>query len=202
MAIIFLFAFLLLTSSAHATEISNPEELEGVERYERWLNVAEVPTPNLSIQIREIPDKGGPTPFRAYPKYNRISLGNWNYLYTDEYRSNDLYDRDRLFFKALFIHEIGHIWDLSPGVRGTQRYRYRKTFLRIMGRNNPARLAKAKEWNNRAGLFEPFAVAYSYCAFWPKKLPPYSGSRDDIGGYGYYPSLRQHKRVCRVLKAL
>lgn len=189
-----LILFFVLIDSAHSTEISNPQDLEGYERYSEWLEISEMPTPNSPIKILEFRESKK-NKFRAYPKYNKISLENWNYLWGSYYYNEHkrFYERDRINFQNLFAHEVGHIWDLTNPKEVFRKYR--KKFIKIM-KYKPI---KMKHWDSRIRGHERIAVAYAHCSFWPDRLAPYTGTNNHINGYGYFPTLKQHQRVCKIL---
>lgn len=189
----FLFLFIISTSNA-TTQISNPEDLKGIGRYNFWLKNSKVPTPNFSIRVIE-KQVGKYSKYKAFPKHKKIVVEDWGYLWEPEYNDGEhreFYQRDRDDIKTLFMHEIGHIWDLAQGQSISRKYR--EKFLNIM------KFKTSNSWNCNIKGCERFAVAYSHCAFWPKKLAPYSNTDQHINAYGYFPSLKQHKKVCKLIR--
>jgi hypothetical protein len=72
------------------------------------------------------------------------------------------------------LHELGHVYDAKR-----LRPRDRRAWARIFGR-----------WD-----MEQFAQSYSWCAMNPS-WPAYR----NYPGYGYWPTVSQHRRVCALIR--
>lgn len=84
--------------------------------------------------------------------------------------------------RQTFWHEMGHV------------------FVRIASRNVAGAFSKImkdrREWFAEPNaLSEQFAEAYMLCATNPNRLPEYVSY-----GYGYNPSEKTHRKVCRMLQ--
>jgi hypothetical protein len=97
--------------------------------------------------------------------------------------------------RAVFFHELGHRLDytvLTPARRAR--------FQRLVG------IPATRPWRGSANPpAERFAEAYGLCALGREpRLPLTPTSLSDWinGAYGYTPSVRAHRRVCRWLSAL
>ena len=73
------------------------------------------------------------------------------------------------------LHEVGHVFSYRH-----RNGRFRRAFMRIFGE---------RRWND-----EWFAQAYSWCATNPT-YPAYY----NYPGYGYWPTIRQHRAACRLI---
>lgn len=85
-----------------------------------------------------------------------------------------------------YMHELGHIYDynfLTDQQRGTFLYLiHEKRWWLAPAPNSP---------------HEKFAVAFSFCARNPDRLMGHAA-----GDFGYFPSRRTHRRVCRWMATL
>jgi hypothetical protein len=72
------------------------------------------------------------------------------------------------------LHEVGHVFAAERGDGA-----FRRAFRHILGRWD-------EEW---------FAQAYSWCA-----VNPRAPARWRYPGYGYWPTARQHRRVCSLIR--
>jgi hypothetical protein len=87
--------------------------------------------------------------------------------------------------RSVFLHELGHLYDLHVMNNGD-----RGRFRRIM------RGKRRAWWSGRIPLAEQFAEAYSFCARYRRIVSIARWST-----YRYRPSRRQHARVCRLIVA-
>lgn len=87
--------------------------------------------------------------------------------------------------KYTLLHELGHVYD-----RTTMPSWQRRAFRRIMKYKQPWESG----WRNNLlvspGVVELFADAYMSCAT----------SSVLTGGYGWWPTRRQYRRVCHMLR--
>lgn len=95
------------------------------------------------------------------------------------------------FNRAQFFHEIGHAFDIAVMTDA-----HRAGFIRIMR-------YRTSSWTaaNTAGesAMERFASAYSVCA--RRREISRDGHKYGPGhGYGYAPTLAQHRRVCALIR--
>lgn len=90
--------------------------------------------------------------------------------------------------KAVLYHEMGHSFDLV-----VMRTRHRRAFKRTMGLRRPGWFA------GKVAPSELFAEAYALCARFGSRRP--SAARLGYTGsiYGYRPTRRQHRVVCRLI---
>ncbi len=91
--------------------------------------------------------------------------------------------------RAVVYHELGHSFDLVM-----LRTRHRRALKRVMGLRRPG-------WfhGGRVSASELFAEAYALCARFGVRRP--SAARLGYTGsvYGYRPSRRRHRSVCRLI---
>jgi hypothetical protein len=87
--------------------------------------------------------------------------------------------------RGVLLHELGHVYDLK-----VMNNRDRGAFRRIMRRK------RAKWWRGAEPLAEQFAEAYSWCARYARIV-----SIARYSSYDYRPTGRQHRRVCRLVRA-
>ena len=74
------------------------------------------------------------------------------------------------------LHEVGHVFSYQH-----RDSRFRRAFRAIFA---------LRRWND-----EWFAQSYSWCALNPN-YPAYY----NYPGYGYWPTIRQHRAVCRLIR--
>ena len=74
------------------------------------------------------------------------------------------------------LHEVGHVFSYQH-----RNPSFRRAFRRIFG---------LRRWDD-----EWFAQGYSWCAMNPS-YPAYW----NYPGYGYWPTIRQHRAVCRLIR--
>ena len=82
-------------------------------------------------------------------------------------------------------HEMGHLYDYFVLTEAT-----RQRFLSLRQDRRPWRSAPNSP-------HEQFAEAYAFCA--TGRAPLFAGRV--LGGYGYTPSLRAHKRICALIRS-
>jgi hypothetical protein len=87
--------------------------------------------------------------------------------------------------KAVFLHELGHLFDLRV-MNNSDRGRFR----RILRQPNTRRW-----WKGSIPLAEQFAEAYSFCARYRAIV-----SFARFATYRYRPSSRQHVRACALMR--
>jgi hypothetical protein len=78
------------------------------------------------------------------------------------------------------LHELGHVFDWRH--RKPADHRWRRQLVKTLG------------WHGWS--VEGFAMAYSWCAMNPN-WPAYR----HYPGYDYWPTVQQHRRVCRLIVA-
>jgi hypothetical protein len=87
--------------------------------------------------------------------------------------------------RGVLLHELGHVYDLT-----VLNNRDRGAFRRIIRRR------AAKWWRGAHPLAEQFAEAYSWCARYARIV-----SIAKYSSYDYRPTSRQHRRICRLVRA-
>lgn len=143
--------------------------------YQGWVNRAKVPTPLPGVTLSL--SSCGEAVACADPDQHRISVGPGR----------------RWDMRVELLHELGHIFD--AGMRDSARSR----FTEIM-RLEP--LAWAEEpagtgsWKDGSPQ-EQFAQGYALCALAGPRDPDNVPEWDFV--YGYEPSRRQHRAVCRLI---
>jgi hypothetical protein len=85
---------------------------------------------------------------------------------------------------SVFLHELGHVFDLTVMGRSDRR-----RFLRIHGR-------AGRWWRGPSPPAEWFAEAYSLCARFGARLPARLSTT-----YRYRPGAWRHRASCRVIRA-
>jgi hypothetical protein len=101
-------------------------------------------------------------------------------------RPSTIYLRRKLRHpRSVFLHELGHLYDLRVMNNGD-----RGRFRRIM------RARRRAWWSGRIPLAEQFAEAYSFCARYRRIV-----SISRYSTYDYRPTRRQHARVCKLIIA-
>jgi hypothetical protein len=97
--------------------------------------------------------------------------------------------------RATFFHELGHRFDYTR-LTDTRRLRFRSL----------AGIRATRPWRGVANApAEQFAEAYGMCGLdrEPRSpLTPTQLSNWINGAYGYSPTVRQHRRICRWLRNL
>lgn len=89
---------------------------------------------------------------------------------------------------SVVYHEMGHSFDLL-----VMRTRHRRAFKRTLGLRRPG-------WYNGAiSPSELFAEAYALCARFGARRPASSKLGYTGSVYGYRPSRRQHRTICRMI---
>jgi hypothetical protein len=86
--------------------------------------------------------------------------------------------------RRVFLHELGHVFDLR-----VMRRAHRRAFMRIMHRRD------ARWYKGSRPPAEWFADGYELCAR-RKRI----GRRPETTFYGYRPSPRQHRAVCELIE--
>jgi hypothetical protein len=88
------------------------------------------------------------------------------------------------FTRHEYMHELGHVFDYQRGETANFRFRF------------AALLRDRRAWRSDGGnsLHEQFAEAYAFCA--TGVHPADAGSY----GYGYNPSRRVHRLICRAIR--
>jgi len=86
--------------------------------------------------------------------------------------------------RGVLLHELGHVYDLT-----VMNNRDRGVFRRLMKRR------AARWWKGARPLAEQFAEAYSWCARYARIV-----SIARYSSYGYRPSARQHKQICKLVR--
>ncbi len=87
--------------------------------------------------------------------------------------------------RGVLLHELGHVFDLK-----VMNNRDRGAFRRILRRG------RAKWWRGAEPLAEQFAEAYSWCARYARIV-----SIARYSSYDYQPTGRQHRRICKLVRA-
>ena len=110
---------------------------------------------------------------------------DWTAIYLDT-RDGDV--------RATFFHEFGHRFDYTRLTDGN-RVRFREL----------AGIRPTRPWRGVANApAERFAEAYGMCALGAEPrfpLTPTTLSNQINGAYGYSPTVRQHRRICRWLRS-
>lgn len=150
--------------------------------YQRWIDKAKVPTPDIRIEVIEEPCPG-------YPNVNGCR-GAESTIYLHP---------ERIGLPSqgpwLFLHEVGHYFD---GVYLTDALR--AEFNRIFGDSRPwdsPRSTTVRPGPRTIGPpAERFAQAYAECAI---KGPLIAERPRHARKYRYRPSPRQHARACALI---
>jgi len=87
--------------------------------------------------------------------------------------------------RGVLLHELGHVFDLK-----VMNNRDRGAFRRALRRRD------ARWWRGARPLAEQFAEAYSWCARYARIV-----SIAKYSSYDYRPTARQHKRICKIVRA-
>ncbi len=87
--------------------------------------------------------------------------------------------------RGVLLHELGHVYDHT-----VMNNRDRGAFRRILRRR------AAKWWGGADALAEQFAEAYSWCARYARIV-----SIAKYSSYDYRPTARQHRRICKLVRA-
>lgn len=201
------------TAAAWTTidDIANPQT---VKLYRDWQAAAQVPTPHTTVGYAEegaLCGEGGMACILRTPQRLTLVFPDALWLWADDGPSRP---RDRMMYRALFYHELGHIRDVQP--RKTRRYRDR--FVQIMGWRPLSSLTprerRSYEEHVIPGIYEgwdscvytpdkrncvapneTFAMAYEWCA-----LNARNRTLDEwASGYAYAPTLAQHRAACHLL---
>lgn len=183
-------AALGVSASASArTNLQGIADPATAARYAQWLSESHLKSAHVTVRIEE----------RSCTEYQAIAcihpgspltlvFPDLGYLFTEGT------DRDRTLARSTFLHEMGHIRDMAP-----RRHRgYRARFARIMQWRDYYRW---DDWartprGDKIDPREQFAMAYQFCA-----MNPHEPSTDPAAqGYGYEPTVTQHRRVCWMLQ--
>jgi hypothetical protein len=140
--------------------------------WQAWANRALVPTVRGRVRVRVRVRRCPARPATAGCVYTR--------------RPRTIFVRPRLRDpRGVLLHELGHVFDLT-----VMNNRDRGGFRRIMGRRS------AKWWRGSEPLAEQFAEAYSWCARYARIV-----SIARYSSYEYRPTARQHRRICKLVRA-
>jgi hypothetical protein len=172
LAALFLFA---LTPSAFATTLvpGSGQKVAELELYQRWTDASRVPTPKGRIEVKltsHACGEGG-----ACMSYRRHARPVIEFDFPE---GSDRYSHYE------FVHELGHVFDYLY-----MNGRERATFEGIMG-------LRGRWWAGADPPGEKFAMAYSFCALGARNP---ARSRE-YWGYDYLPTVRQHRRVCALIR--
>lgn len=215
LAILAILAMLVAPSVASAwTTIDGVADPLTAKRYRDWQAAAQIPTPHITVNIQE----RDCTEAGSIACLLRFTARRMTLVYADPswlWREDTTPERitDRLSAQSTFYHELTHIRDYQP--RRTHRYRDR--FARIMGWRPLSSLSRAERarydeqgaigvyqgWDGCVYLTmddcadpgELFAMAGQWCS-----LNARNRTRDEwAAGYGYAPTLAQHRAACAML---
>jgi hypothetical protein len=155
--------------------------------YQRWADLARVPTPVAEIRLLFRPCPGLP---RSRGCVFDNGLAPTIYLNPDKLTSARL-------SHFVFLHEVGHYFDFLH-LRPRDRDRFRRT-LGLRGpwrRTSPLPPDYRPTAHSHGPPSEVFAQAYAECAVKGPEIPrrPRRPMR-----YRYRPSPWQHHRVCRLI---
>ncbi|MEA2375934.1 MAG: hypothetical protein QOD53_2397 [Thermoleophilaceae bacterium] len=165
---------LLVVPSARATTVVTPDGATA-QPYQRWVDRAKVPTPPGTFMLGR-----GDCPYEGYPSGISCSYLAERTIFLSEAGRN----------RWTLLHELGHEFDywVAPAWM-------RDAFLNVIGypRGGPwAGPPGAPVWETTPR--ELFAEGYSACAM------RRTIRRRWDGNYGYSPTPRQHRLVCKLLR--
>jgi hypothetical protein len=205
-------AVLLAPAAASAwTTIDGVSDPLTAKLYRDWQAASQIPTPQVTIPIQEEGCEDAVVCVLLKPQITLV-FPDPLWLWSDDEPTRA---RDRLLAQGTFYHELTHVRDYQP--RKTHRYRDR--FAQIMGWR-PLKTLKPKERayydeNPMRGVYESwttcitlpsgecvapaetFAMAGEWCSINSRNRTP----DDWASGYGYAPTLAQHRAACRLLAA-
>lgn len=196
------------------TTIDGIADPQTAKLYRDWQAASQIPTPHITVGYAEEGARcgeGGMACLLRTPGRLTLVFPPALWLWADDGPTRP---RDRMMYRALFYHELGHIRDVQP--RKTRRYRDR--FVQIMGWRPLTRLTPRERRSHEdyvtPGIYEgwdscvytpdesgcmipneTFAMAYEWCA-----LDSRNRTLDEwASGYDYAPTLAQHRAACRLL---
>jgi hypothetical protein len=197
------------------TTVDGVSDPQTAKLYRDWQAQAQIPTPHVTVNIIESTepcDGAVACLLRFTPGRMTLAFADPRWLWNEDGPTRE---RDRLMVRALFYHELTHVRDYQP--RKTHRYRDR--FAQIMrwrplSSLTPRELAQHEEatlpgvyegWGvcitTATGCIDPgetFAQAGAWCS-----LNARNRTLDEwAAGYGYAPTLAQHRAACRLLGRL
>jgi len=157
--------------------------------YQSFIDTAQAPSPDISVPLvlRDC-DEESLTCMTWVGGGVKIYYPDLGYFWTEPNRS----DADRLEFRTLFLHEVGHVLDWAHRHDNGARYAWhRRKFMRVMG-------LEGRWWSKTdVAPGEEFADAYAYCATGlTPDTSPYEGYRV------YHPTPRQYSAVCALIRSL
>jgi hypothetical protein len=160
-------ASLAFASTAQATTVV------GDGPFQTWADEAGVPTPDGTVWVVQ----DGAEPPYVDPSHPRV---------IHFYKGDEEYLTGQPLLRAVFLHELGHVYDDTTLRQRTRRAIYVKLF------DN----SRDSLWLWPLAWGEKFAMAYSYCAMdlYPKETWPW------YYGYGYFPSRWKQDRVCALIR--
>jgi hypothetical protein len=186
------------SSTAQAwTTINGVDDAPTRRLYDAWQARAQVPTPNVTVQLqdRDCDGDGEPGAVACFLRRTMtLVFPSPIWLFREDWSPERV--ADILNSQAIFYHELTHARDYMPRSSGF-RYAYRRRFARIM------RWRDYEGWDVcvTVGRYctdpgEQFAMAGQWCSL---------NSRDRIladwnQGYGYKPTLAQHRAACELLR--
>lgn len=162
--------------------------------YDRWQLDSHIRTAETTVRLdsRDCTEGGGMacTVFYHDGRSPVLVFPDLSYLFGPGFG-----ERDRLMVRGTFLHEMGHVRDYMPRSKRFA-YRYRREFARLTGK--PFRgwqTCVLIQGGRCVGLDEQFAMAFEWCALDPG-APQMSEATQ---GYGYQPTIEQHRQVCGLL---
>lgn len=167
---------LVLVAKSGATTIVAPAG----SPFQRWVDEAKVPTPEVTLTVVETPGPHGcPGRTLDYP----ACTAEQTVWISQEAQAP----------RQVFLHELGHNVDaLMPEWM-------RARFMAIMGLTGPWRLEGEPA---PLGPNELFANVYAECAVKPYVRPGWHNGPGPIYGRDPYGGVDRHDRVCRMLARL
>lgn len=193
------------------TTIDGVSDPQTAKLYRDWQAQAQIPTPHVTVNLIEdnAQCEGGIACLLRTPGRMTLVYPDPRWLWDDDGPSRP---RDRLMHRGLFYHELTHVRDYQP----RRSHRYRARFAQIMrwrpradltprelARHDDAPMPGVYEgWEvcvtTAAGCVDPgetFAQAGAWCS-----LNARNRTLDEWAtGYGYMPTLAQHRAACTLL---
>lgn len=193
LALVFLVALLGLAKTSAARSVLVGADGPTQTRYQSFIDNALVPTADTRVALHMTACPANPAAWCTNYRYGPVAIwtrADYGYLWA----YSDLYsDRQRLTVQMALLHEIGHVFDLSPGPKG-----YRRAFARQMGRTGESWVYAT---SSNSTLLEQFAMAYSFCAVFPHHADAVEARSAWAGhDYGFQPTPMQYERVCHVIR--